>query len=131
MLSQKKNSFQRQTPLWSRSLLQGIKRDRLTNPLWLWSQLHLCRLPVSAPPERKMREENSRTRGGSGAKPTRAEETLMETQPHTQSGSPADDIQCSLSRVLSLVPLPNHRLEAHTTPLPPGAGTQMLTMVAA
>lgn len=56
----------------------------------------------------------------------------MEIQPRTQSGSPADDIQCfPLSRVLSPVPLPNHRLEPHSTPLPPGAGTQMLAMVAA
>lgn len=45
--------------------------------------------------------------------------------------SPADNVQFSpLSRVLSLVSLPNHRLEPHTTPLPPGAGTQTLATAA-
>lgn len=58
--------FQGQIPLWSRSLLQEERRQTGQFP-WFWSQLWLCRLLTSAPPERKRKGRKPRTRGGLGA----------------------------------------------------------------
>lgn len=120
-----KERFQRQTPLWSRSLLQEERRQtgnfpwsqRLTEngSATLWSQLRLCRLPTGTPPERKGREESlGQGEAWEPTPPKSRGKTVMEMQPHT-TGNPADNRQFSpLSRALSPVPLPNHRPEPHT-----------------